>query len=84
MEGTNFDKAIGLAYLVGSYKLLSWTISGLKYFKRQFIRPLLQSRTHLYNKYGLKQELSSLSELLEVRSCDTNYYKSTILPYISL
>ena len=36
------------------------------------------------SKYGLKQELSSLSELLEVRSCDTNYYKSTILPYISL
>jgi hypothetical protein len=54
MEGSGFDKAIGIAYLVGSYKLLGWTLSALNYFSRQFIRPLFQSRSHLYNKYGLK------------------------------
>ncbi len=56
MEGSSFDKAIGVAYLIGSYKLFCWTTSVLKYFSRQFIRPLFQSKNHLYNKYGLKKE----------------------------
>ena len=57
MEGSGFDKAVGIAYLVGSYKLLEWTLSALNYFSRQFIRPLFQSRSHLYNNIYANLEL---------------------------